>query len=249
MLVTIGGVKYGKERSKELYTLLGEEKLQRWENVHQPMLTARSLAGVVSLKSGLIVAGGQTHDGRSCTDIEVYNINASQWFKVNQSLCLPIASYNVSLITSQGSIHIIGGQYDQTSRLNKTYSSPIEKLLGDAEECIIGVDSNKKNKNCWTVRHDTPTYQPVTAMLLNNILAIGGWKNSDSIIFKNNVHMFCTQRKTWVYISDLPKGLPLPCSTSASLSPTEILVIGEHSVARTAVYKGSLKVQPCAGEK
>ena len=238
-VVAVGGIstrKTKKQRCNELYILSHRSK---WVTTLPPMPTARSLATVLSIESGLIVAGGQTDTELNTVAIEVFKRESAQWYKCEQ-VSLPTACYNLSLTTSGDNLYITGGFGNQSLPLNQALSTSVSFLLNFAEwDVPYGTI-----KTQWKPLLDTPAYQPVVAMLDGNLLAIGGWETPETkTIQAQRVHVFCPSKNAWVYISDLPK--PLVWSVSASLqSSREILIIGGNDTGKAkAVYKGSLTLQ------
>ena len=97
-LVATGGVqKYGKsEIQAVVYTY--HEQSQQWRGGKiPPMQTARCLHGVLSLKSALVVAGGQvsgSDDNSSTNAVEVFKLDKMLWYAAKP---LPVCLLNMSM--------------------------------------------------------------------------------------------------------------------------------------------------------
>ena len=121
-VVAVGGIstrKTKKQRCNELYILSHRSK---WVTTLPPMPTARSLATVLSIESGLIVAGGQTDTELNTVAIEVFKRESAQWYKCEQ-ISLPTACYNLSLTTSGDNLYITGGFGNRSLPLNQALSN------------------------------------------------------------------------------------------------------------------------------
>ena len=102
-------------------------------------------------------------------------------------------------------------------------------------------------QSAWKILPNTPTYTPAAAILVGNLLTIGG---GDKPVIggttMKEVYMYSTATDSWVYISDLP--VPRSNTTVAVLSATEILLVGGYNAASgdyvNTVYKGTLQIEP-----
>lgn len=154
-------------------------------------------------------------------------------------LKLPIPCYNMSVAVSGDSLYLLGGYDDKQSKQNQTLGTSIDHLLSIAEWDIIyqGITTD------WKILQSTPAHHPVAVMLNINPVAIGGWKFETGIA-QAHVHIYCPSINTWVYVDDLPECLSW--TTSATISSTEILVIGKNDgINEQITYKGLLTAKLC----
>ena len=225
-LVAVGGVNTKTNKcSSEIYTLADN----KWESKLPGMSTARSLVAVLSLDSGLLVAGGQTERGTSTNRVELFKQKTSQWYNV--PLTLPTPAYNVSLTVSGDNLYLTGGYNDQQCGLDDTrmWSTSLSKIVNEGD----------RSDAQWRTLHSTPTCQPILASFSDNLLALGGWGKPKAHRVQKCVYVFSPQNNCWIYIADLPE--PLTWSVSATLSPTETLVIGQDKRNKeNKMYKSQL---------
>ena len=248
-LVAVGGVNTKTNKcSSEIYTLADN----KWESKLPCMSTARSLVAVVSLDSGLLVAGGQT-DKKKNTDkgansdkwantnrVELFKLETSQWYNVPQ-LALPMPSHSLSLTVSGDSLYLTGGYNDQQCGLNDTWSTSVDDLVNFAEYDVV----YRRITTNWKQLQSTPAYTPLLAVLSGSLVAIGGCKTDVMEEEQTRVYKFSPSMNCWIYIVDLPE--PLTWSVSATLSPTETFVIGQDKRNKeNKMYKSQLSIQHSA---
>lgn len=228
-LTVIGGRKKGNwERVNEAYTY--DEDLQMWEKTLPPMPTARSTMAALNLQSAIATIGGRTSDGD--TDIvEIFRPETFQWYQANS---IPTACCAISVVCTGNTCYAIGG-YSDPSRLNQALHASVDDLLCNTS--VVTADAMIKNE-IWKKLPDTPTYQPVAAILNNNLFTIGGLDTINGEVAQKAVYMYNPANNTWIYAGDLPG--PLVGTNVAMLSLTEILVIGGWNGDRVkTVYKGT----------
>ena len=219
------------------------------------MPTARSLPGVLSLQSALVVAGGDTLEPSSYTAaVEIFKPDTSQWYRTDP---LPTACREMSLVAIGNTCYALGGW--NGSHLNQALCASVDDLLGNAVPANQTTHSGSSG-SAWKKLPNPPgpTYDPAVAVLAGNLLAIGGdektgWGLPEP---KEEIYMYSPSTNSWIYNSELPAPL---CSTAAAvLSSTEILVIGgwarvggwgflasSSSISRMkTVYKGTLQMTP-----
>ena len=227
-LVAVGGIR-NDQRQATVYVYVS----QKWKKntVIPPMGTARTFPALLSLDKMLIVAGGNVEKGKSgCStnSVEIFQQATSQWHQV---ATLPKACCNLSLVNSGDTIYALGGS-DQTGSLKQVLCASMDDLL----------QTKDPTKLVWRRLQSTPSYQPPAAMLFGNLLAVGGWVESEGKVAQKNIYMYSSTTNSWLYFSDLPK--PCASTTCATLSATEFLVIGGRNEQKaTAVYKGTFAVQ------
>ena len=225
-LVAVGGWKIDdNERAAEVYTY--DEQSRKWKAMVSFMPTARNYPGVLSLQSALIVAGGF-----SSNMVDILKTDTSQWYRTDS---LPIDCCNISFVAIDNKCYVVGG-YKEPFHLNQALCASIEDLFDNAI-------SLNQTQSAWKALPNTPNYQPTAAVLASNLLVIGGketskWKHRSSN--KKEVYMYSSFTNSWIHVSNLPA--PRSYTATASLSSTEILVIGgwgDNGITST-VYKGIL---------
>ena len=189
-VVAVGGVNSKENRrSRRLYTLTPHWRSHRWDEKRvPPMPTARSLVTVVSLESGLLVAGGQTDADRVTDVVELYKKDELQWYKVD-ALELPTPCYNMSVAIAGDNLYLLGGYNDDHSKLNQTLCIHINY--------IINYDDQNRRVH-WNIVHSTPTYQPLVVLLGDNLLAIDGWETPTANKTQKSVHALSPSSSTWI---------------------------------------------------
>ena len=155
--------------------------------------------------------------------------------------------YHISLIAIGNACYALGGW--SGSYLNQALYALVADLLGNAVPAnqTTWHSGSSDTQSAWKSLPNTPTYQPATAVLAGNLLAIGGLGKETSeggANIRKEVYMYSPSTNSWIYISE---NLPSPRSLTAVaiLSSTEILVIGgwgNDSGRVNTVYKGTLHI-------
>ena len=214
-----------------------DERSKKWKQTIPPMPTARHSPGVLSLQSALVVAGGYTLSSPYYTAaVEIFKPDTSRWYRTDP---LPTDCANISLVAIGNTCYALGGLND--SRLNQALYASVDDLFGNAVPAKKTTHSGSSDtQSAWKTLPNTPTYQPVAAMLASNLLAIGGRETSRGVADKKEVYMYSPSTNSWIYINDLPA--PRSNTMVASLSSTELLMIGGHYNGGrvNTIYKGTL---------
>ena len=246
-LVTVGGEKKANyQKTNEVYTY--DERSRKWKQTVPPMPTARWSPGVLSLQSILVVAGGNTLSTYT-EAVEIFKPDTSQWHRTDP---LPTICLSLSLVSIGSTCYALGGY--QGPSLNQALYASVDDLLGNSvpanKTTHIG-NSDIPCASAWKTLPSTPTYQPAAAVLVNNLLAIGGRQTSQGGAYMKEVYLYSPSTNSWIYISDLPA--PRTLTAVVALSSTEILVIGGVSACHGAgfdvsmntatVYKGTLHLK------
>ena len=211
------------------------ERSRKWKRVIPPMPTARFYPSVLSLKSALVVAGGDT-DICDYTDvIEIFKLDKSQWYRTD---ALPTACVSISLVAIGNTCYALGG-YNGSS-LNQAIYASVDDLLGNAVPANQPNNSGSSDtQSAWKTLSNTPTYRPTAAVLAGKLLAVGGRKTSDELAAMKEVYMYSPSTNSWIYVSDLPALRAL--TAIAVLVPADILVIGGYDGTYVnTVYRGTL---------
>ena len=236
-LVAVGGTSKSHQLgTNEVHTY--DERSRKWKQTIPPMPTGRWSAGVLSLESALVVAGGHISSYRP--EVEIFKTQTSQWYRADR---LPTFCCDISLQAIGNTCYTLGGY--NSSILNQTFYASVDDLLHNA------VPANQTTykrgsiiQSKWKTLSSTPTCGPAAAVLIDTLLAIGG---QDSLHESSNVYAYSPSTNSWIYVSDLPT--PLSYTTAVVLSSTELLVIGgwtcgqEHGYRVNTVYKGTLRLE------
>ena len=236
-LVAVGGVKsdYQTRRSNEVHTY--DERLRKWKQTIPPMPTARQFPGVLSLQSALVVAGGDKGFLECISAVEIFKPDTSQWYRTDY---LPIACQNMSLVAIGNTCYALGG-YKYPSSLNQALYASVDDLLRNAVPANQPTHSGSSDtQSAWKTLPNTPIYRPAAAVLVGNLLAIGGNETSEGGTPKKEVYMYSPSTNSWIYINDLPA--PRSTTTVAVMSSTRVLVIGGWNEGErvNTVYQGTL---------
>ena len=90
----------------------------------------------------------------------------------------------------------------------------------------------------------TPTYQPSTAVLAGNLLAVGGKETSEGGKDKKEIYSYSVSTNSWIYIGDLPAPRYGAAVAILSSPEIEILVIGGWCGEEVdTVYNGTLYLE------
>ena len=230
-LTAIGGRRKGNLECRENEVYSFDESSQRWEKVFPPMPTAKSTMPAVSLPSAAIaIIGGGTKSGDTNT-VEIFRPDTLQWYKTG---CIQKACCAISAVSIGNTCYALGG-YNDPQRLNQAFCASVDDLLSNA----VPVDMPATTTNdIWKNLPNTPTYQPVAAVLNNNLYTIGGLDRVDGHVAQKAIYMYNVASNQWIYADELPN--PLVGTSVAMLSTTEILVIGGWNGDRVkTVYKGT----------
>ena len=239
-VVAVGGKrKSDGRRSNEIYSY--DERTKKWKQTIPPMPTARHAPGVATIQSMLVVAGGSILTGTYTNVVEIFKSDTSQWYTTDP---LPIACDDIPLVAIGNLCYALGG-YETSSQLNQALCASADDLLRNAVLAdqtaaqSSGCDCNTKSP-AWQPLPNTPNYEPTSAILANNLLAVGGREMPNAGAIKQEVYMYSPSTNSWIYFSDLPA--PRHRAAVAILSSTEILVIGGWCYGRVnTVHKGSLQ--------
>ena len=198
------------------------------------MPTARWSPGVLSLQSALVVAGGVTYT--HCQAVEIFKSDASQWYKTDP---LPTACCLLSLVAIGNTCYALGGF--NGSGLNQALYASVDNLLGCAVPANRTTHSGTIDaQSAWKKLPNTLRYRPTAAVLVGNLLAIGGKETqSRGGAAKKEIYMYSPSTSSWIHISDLPA--PRAYASAVVLPSGEILVIGGwDGDSMNTVYKGTL---------
>ena len=233
--MAVGGMNDDYSATNEVF--IYDERSRKWKQTIPPMPTARHFAGVLSLQSALVVAGGQTST-EYIDAVEIFKADTPQWYRTNPLLT---ACHNISLVVIGNTCYSLGGYNSQY--LNQALYASVDDLLHNAVPAkqTTHSGSSANIQSVWKTLANTPTYGPAAAMLAGNLLAIGGKETSKGGADKKEVYMFSPSTNSWIYISDLPEPRCVPAV--AVLSSTEILVIGGwcDGYRVNTTYKGTLQ--------
>ena len=242
--IAVGGKKIGsRERTNELYTF--EESLGQWIQTIPNMPTGRGAPAVISLSSGLVVAGGYAGHGY-INSVEIFKLETSQWYVTDP---LPIACSNMAAYSiSNDTCYLLGG-YRPAQCINSVFRASFDHLLRNARAYTVGqsspceYDTHSDRESAWESLPDTPTYQPAVADILKGTLVVmGGWKTSQGREPRREIHIYSPSTNSWVHVGDLPAARAV--TTAAPLSSSEFLMIGGWDGEKRVktVYKGALAI-------
>ena len=239
-LVAVGGEMKSKssgnfERSKCVQILDGNA----WRSDKiPPMLSALLHPAVISHSSTLIVAGGQHFFNVAARSVEIFQLGENKWYKTHFN-SLPKESYGLSVVSGSDNKHYaLGGTNDQCHFNQALYVS-----TEDLHSKKVAVDDSRSH---WKKLPDTPTYSPAASILGGFLIALGGYdkaecEGSTGVAVKTSIMKYSKGTNSWIHVGDLPTP-GLAKTTTAVLSPAEILVIGgwDGTSMSNAVYKLSL---------
>ena len=195
-LAAIGGRKKGNwERVNEVYLFNGFS--QKWEKTLPPMSTAKSTMAALSLRSSIATVGGRTKNGYTNV-VEIFRPETSQWYKTSS---IPTTCCATSAVCIDNICYVLGG-YNDPLRLNQALYASVDDLLSNAVPGDVTINSG--SVDIWKKIPNTPTYQPVAAILNNNLITIGGLDRVDGEVAQKAVYMYNPTKNLWTYADDLP---------------------------------------------
>ena len=236
-LVTVGGRKKSDGKvTNEVYEF--DEVAHSWKQSIPPMPTARWFPAVLSYHYTLTVAGGYTGYTRTAV-VEVFREETSQWHMTEP---LPFRWLSPSSLLINNRWYLLGGAAEGEDYSNRAVCTHVDLLLQEAlPRDQAPTDRDSTNTSAWEVLPNTPHYVPAAATFGASLLAVGGATTNEYP--SSAVHVYSPCSNAWIHISDLPA--PRVWTTTAMLSPTELLVIGGWNNGRreNSVYKGLLRIE------
>ena len=200
------------------------------------MQTARCLHGVLSLKSALVVAGGQVSgsgDNSSTNAVEVFKLDKMLWYAAEP---LPVCLLNMSMTLLHNTCYVIGGYCDRPQC--HVYYAELDSLLLSCEDQSM----TKGLNTVWTtLPTDMPVCLPAAVNIAGNLLIIGGTAATEAREPQSGVYVYSPSGGMWNHIGDL--STPRKICKAIKISPLEVLVIGGWTLEegdKNTVVKGRL---------
>ena len=238
-LVTVGGIRKSDGKvTNEVHEF--DEVTQSWKQSISPMPTARQSPAVLSRRSTLTAAGGNTGHTRTSV-VELFREETSQWHTAEP---LPFRWWAPSSLLINNRWYFLGGGAEEEYSSNRAVCAHIDLLLQKAQsgEQASTDRRDSTNTSAWEVLPNTPHYGPSAATFGASLLAVGGSTTGWSQDSQAAVHVYSPCTNVWIHVSDLPA--PRVTPATAMLSPTELLVIGGWNNGRqNSVYKGLLQIE------
>ena len=218
-LVLVGGrSRDGQTLSSNVYVLVKEcsdeqrdlDSESAWSDKPIPPLSVpRARACVISQtedeSSACIAAcGGRVFD-KSTSMVEVYHSGSPHWVTV-APLPAPRAALRATVL--HNTAYLMGGYEDMGASGKKDcYRIPLCNLFHVSKEIA------------WTTLNELPTQSATPAHLCGSLLAIGGSTDDRKL-----VHAYNPNKRQWVHIADMTKGLSH--ATAAALPDGRVVIIG-----------------------
>ena len=227
-LLTVGGAARGVISGK-VYRYKPES--QEWEEFLQPMPTARYNLSVISTQSDLIACGGLTGSSGgthvSCTAVEVYTTQTSQWHTcTTDPLPIPCKGMSSATITNTG--YLLGGVTADGKPTKTVLSASIPSLIQKATshpQQSASTAQPDSTSSVWKTLQDSPLEGSAAASLGGMLLVIGGLGDQGKSLA---AHVYSLTTSSWIRVKsgDLPE--PLSGCTAIELSGNRLLVIGGY---------------------
>lgn len=211
ILTTIGGISRDNKRTKDLFSLTGSGKGNKWKEYYPPMLTHRVCAAALTTPTHLVVAGGR--DKAELCTVEVMNRESFQW---STAVDLPEPMGHLHMVLCNGVIYACKQQ--------AFYSCSLEKFLQSCHETTSDVQTfSADTASTWTRLPDIPTENGYSFCPYGEqLLAIGGensWETATATI-----HGYDSANTTWSAVEEMPT--TRIDSMAAVVAGGELVVVG-----------------------
>ena len=223
--VAVGGVDSSYSVSNVVHVF---NKGRNWKLTIPPMPTARYSPAVISLPTHLVVAGGKVGILGYTDNVEIYNINTSQWSEADR---LPYACRDQRGIVYNNTVYLMGG-FDGNN-LSKVCAAQVDKLISADRQ-----DDKSANKadSVWNTISNTLSYWPSPVTISDTLFAVGGEDSEGEAT--QRIYAYSSSMDSWLYVGDLPS--PIAHAATVSLSRTECLMIGglnDNFEKQSTVYR------------
>ena len=237
-LITVGGWIVGGDLTGKVYCFRKES--QKWEEFLKPMPTGRYSLSVATTQSAIVASGGATgvRDGKpvSCTTVEVYSSETSQWHTADP---LPVPCGAMTSVTIADTWYQLGGHGADDKAVPTVLYTPLTTLI---QKATSPTHQSASHTSVWKTLPDTPLVRSAAASLSGNLLAVGGSDNKN--LASPALYVFLPLTNSWVRTTgDLPE--PRRACTAVQLSPNQLLVVsgrnGKNKITKT-VFLGSITI-------
>lgn len=240
-LVAVGGITMSGEESKKVYTY--NEITDTWMPGEIPdMPTSRIFPAVLSLSSGLVIAGGEQ-------SIAIYTRNIG-WYWSNQPLSVPCT--DVTLVVAGDIGYVLAGNYTKELLVSDWFPLSmyisIDDLLYNRNKVVPGRAFENRNDLIYPSYRwrnlpggfSTQANSLVGTTFTRNLITLGVRSQQ----WNRAVRMYSLTEMSWIQIGELPSELNIASATIASLSSTtDFFVTGkEQDTKSLSVYIGSLQL-------
>ena len=191
-----------------------------WISYYPDLLSVRSLPGVVSYKEYVIVAGGNSIDGNTCTvqdDIEVLNwMENSHWRRA--SIKLPVPMFEFSPIISNDNLLIVGYAGEDNKVEQGVFRLPVTNIIAS-----IDGQHNSATSSRWGIL--TAATHAYTALVPGSSppVIVGGWNHSDKTSTAD-IKMYNNSDNSWRSVGSLSSARS--CVAVVVVDNNAVVVIG-----------------------
>ena len=207
-LVLVGGKTVEGFVTEKVHTF--DKSSQEWKESMSPMPTARRSVAVFSQPSCLTVVGGRDQDHTPLTNVEIFIVQTSQWYKASPAP-FPLALMTTTVIHNKCFL----GEY---------LSNKVHQLCVSVGQVTIDSAIVPHMITEWKALPDLPYQQFSLCSFGGCLLAVGGEQQHRPI---TTIQSYSPITNTWEMVGDLPDKR---CVCSTILLPTgELLVVGGES--------------------
>ena len=245
LLTTIGGKGSGGKKTNQLFSLTGEGKSMRWEEVFKSMPTKRSSSVAVCTGQALIVVGGVDQVWKVLRTVEVMDLVTQEW---SPAADLPESLCNASIAICHDRVYILGGWCDSgptksvyTCTLTDLFLSCRSRSLGERLAQSLSLTSSAKS-TVWDKVADLPVTQSICVTLHGQLLAVGGIDYMDTPI--SDVCMYRPTSNTWEIISKMQ--ISQRMCFAAVLPNNELIVVHVGGYTASSVNSETLSIEIAA---
>ena len=204
-LVLVGGYEHG--HSNKVLKVWDADN-EQWTHPYPEMHIARSCCSAVVHNEWLVVAGGESTDGRDISSVEVMNTNSKQWY-AGPPTPAPWSFMRTAVVGDM--CYFMGGLISLHST-DKVYTVSLSALTS-------GLPGNMWKEISGLHLTDSTPFS-----IRGSLLAVGGKK--ERIKFTTAIHLYQPETEKWVKVGNLPT--PRKDCTCAMITDEKMIVAGGH---------------------
>ena len=198
LLTTVGG-----DNTNKLFSLTGEGRGRKWEELLPPMTTKRSQAVVMATEDAIVVAGGMDETRRCLKTVEIKSNDTRQW---SAAADLPQPIRRASATICGDNAYVLGAIDDYPNAVKTVYTCSLAALLetshsDDLLDSLASTVSQFIKGSPWSTIANLPVAHSTCVTFNDQVLAIGGTDAHGDPT--TAVHTYDPVKNSWEVISHL----------------------------------------------